>query len=146
MNLGSFLAQKAYDAIGTKKYLDRIRAEHDAWARTAQVPGIYYTAAPTSVYEDFTNRKIHNRYEFVKQGTGIWVNQLLTDRGASSWHAWREHGPLTNRKMLTAADCRAQDDQAFAGFTQRAHDEIGAAVYAELRDLYPASAQLLVAA
>lgn len=146
MNIGSFLAQKAYDTIGTRKHLDRVRAEHDEWARTAKVPGVYYTARPVTTYEGLTGRKIHNRYQFVKRGTGIWVNQLMPDNGPGSWITWRDHGPLTATKMLTAADCRADDEYAFGVFTQRAHDEIAAAALAEIQRLYPASAELLVAA
>ena len=146
MNLGSYILRQAYDAVGTRKHLDKIRAEHDEWARTAQLGTPYYSVAPTGVYENLTNRKIHSRHTFTERGRGIWTGQLLTDHGSPSWVLWREIGPLTTQRMVTAADCRAGDDGAFAAFTQKAHDRIAAAAYAEICRLYPESTKQLVAA
>lgn len=146
MNLGKYLAQKAAGRIIADKHMRTMRAEHDAWASAAKLGSTFYTAAPVGVYDELTGRRVHLAYRFVTQGKGIWVNQLLDERGCSSWQVWRDHGPLTSRKMPTVADCQAEDERAFAGFVQRAHDKIAADAYEEIKRLFPVSTELLAAA
>lgn len=117
----------------------KIRAEHDAWARTA-TPGTYYTGAPTS-------GAAHTAYEFTKVARfGPHTGQLITDNGAASWTLWYQYGPFTTTRQTTQADLNAIDRRAEPKAMARAQQAVTNAVLAEFATLYPESTRALQAA
>jgi hypothetical protein len=141
------LLSKARDAIFIHNAEARIRAEHYQWAADAQLGVTYYTLAPTTRYDEWTNRPVHASFVFIKRATwGSHTGQLLTANNTPSWRLWRDMGPFTTKRMPTAKDHWREDEKAFAGFSTRAQQQVGREVAAELARLYPASVEHALAA
>jgi hypothetical protein len=144
MNLATHLIRRGASRILAAREVNRIRAEHDAWARTATIDTTYYTGYPHCQYDEQPGRPVHIPYRFTGKGHGHRASQLITDTGAGSWDLWYQHGPLTTQRMPTSADYRKDDNRAFTAFAAQMN-EINARVDAEMRRLYPASLELVAA-
>jgi hypothetical protein len=139
--------RKGINARAIQREITRIRAEHDAFVRTATLGTTYYTAEPHSTYDGYTGRPVHVPITFTRKGSGIHAGQLIAaDSNSPSWAIWNQYGPLTTQSMPTADDYRNADDAAFAGASARMQQQTTAAATAEIRRLYPVSARHLVAA
>lgn len=137
--------RRGINARAIQREVARIRAEHDEFVRTATLGATYYTLQPHSRYDEYTGRPVHVPITFTRKGSGIHAGQLIAAGSNSpSWAIWNQFGPLTTQPMPTADGYRNADEAAFAGASARMQQQITAT--AEIRRLYPVSAQLLVAA
>ncbi|MCX4750931.1 hypothetical protein OG455_41355 [Kitasatospora sp. NBC_01287] len=146
MNIATHLIRKGASRIIADREVKRIRAEHDEFVRNAQIGVTYYTIKPYCQYDEQPGRPVHVTYTFTAHGRGIRAGQLITDSGSGSWAIWYQNGPLTTTRLPTAVDHRDADDRAFGGAAAAAQQRVTAAVEAEMRRLYPASVDQLIAA
>ncbi|MCG6497626.1 hypothetical protein [Kitasatospora sp. A2-31] len=122
-----------------------VRAEHDAWARGAELGVTYYTALPVTEWD---GAPIHMPYTFTRRaGWGVYTGQLITDDNTPSFSgAWFRHGPLTTERRPTPADYHARLEEISAAFEGRLQEQARRRwldADPQISSRYPATARVL---